>query len=114
ESENFVEPRSRELVDRSTPDCTGIVDQHVDPVEGPCHEFGEIGDPLGSTEVGGMRDHVSDSGQFRRRDSHASALRDEMITRAPASAKPRAIINPIPRVPPVTTTVLRPTSNRPL
>ena len=38
--------------------------------------------------------------------SHTSALRDEMYTLAPASTKPRAIIRPMPRDPPVTTAVL--------
>ena len=43
--------------------------------------------------------------------SQTSALRDEMITCAPARTKPWAIIRPIPREPPVTRTVLPSTEN---
>ena len=43
--------------------------------------------------------------------SQTSALRDEMITCAPARTKPWAIISPIPREPPVTRTVLPSTEN---
>jgi len=38
--------------------------------------------------------------------SQTSALRDEMYTLAPASTNPRAIISPMPRLPPVTSAVL--------
>ena len=38
--------------------------------------------------------------------AQASALRDEMVTAAPASTNPSAIILPMPRVPPVTRAVL--------
>src|SRR5450755_2643030 len=44
--------------------------------------------------------------------AHASALRELMYTRAPASSRPRAIMSPIPRVPPVTTAVFPDRSNR--
>src|SRR5208283_1119964 len=44
----------------------------------------------------------------------SSALREETITRAPACTRPRAIISPIPREPPVTSAVLPDTSNRSL
>src|SRR5271165_374005 len=44
----------------------------------------------------------------------SSALREETITRAPACTRPRAIISPIPREPPVTSAVLGETSNRAL
>ena len=44
--------------------------------------------------------------------SQTSALRDEMYTLAPASTKPRAIINPMPRLPPVTSAVLPSMENR--
>src|SRR5215831_14663681 len=41
-----------------------------------------------------------------------SALRELMYTRAPASSRPRAIMSPIPRVPPVTTAVFPDRSNK--
>ena len=44
--------------------------------------------------------------------SHTSAFRELMTTRAPPSTNPLAIINPIPRLPPVTTTVFPATENR--
>jgi hypothetical protein len=44
--------------------------------------------------------------------SHASAFRELTYTRAPPSTSPRAIINPIPRLPPVTTAVFPATENR--
>ena len=44
--------------------------------------------------------------------STASALREAMTTSAPAATKPPAIIRPMPREPPVTTTVLSATSKR--
>src|SRR3954449_247477 len=47
-----------------------------------------------------------------RAASPSSALRALMYTRAPARSSPRAIIRPIPRVPPVTTATLPVRSNR--
>src|SRR6516164_9202553 len=44
--------------------------------------------------------------------AQASALRELMYTRAPASSSPRAIISPIPRLPPVTTAVFPDRSNK--
>src|SRR6516162_3742018 len=44
--------------------------------------------------------------------AQASALRELMYTRAPASSSPRAIISPIPRLPPVTTAVFPDGSNK--
>src|SRR6266853_2106761 len=44
--------------------------------------------------------------------AQASALRELMYTRAPASSRPRAIMSPIPRLPPVTTAALPDRSNR--
>src|SRR6185436_21130082 len=44
--------------------------------------------------------------------SQTSALREEMYTFAPASTKPRAIMSPIPREPPVTSVTLPATENR--
>ena len=43
--------------------------------------------------------------------STASALREATMTSAPAATKPPAIMAPMPRVPPVTTTVFRMTEN---
>ncbi len=45
--------------------------------------------------------------------SQVSALREEMITSAPARSRPSAIIRPMPRDPPVTTATLPLMSNRP-
>ena len=44
--------------------------------------------------------------------SHTAAFRELTYTRAPPSTNPRAIINPIPRLPPVTTAVFPSTENR--
>ena len=44
--------------------------------------------------------------------AQASALRELMYTRAPASSRPRAIMSPIPRLPPVTTAVFPDRSNK--
>src|SRR5215472_5795946 len=44
--------------------------------------------------------------------AQASALRELMYTRAPASSSPRAIMSPIPRLPPVTTPVFPDRANK--
>src|SRR5579871_1791885 len=44
--------------------------------------------------------------------AQASALRELMYTRAPACSRPRAIMSPMPRLPPVTTAVFPDRSNR--
>ena len=103
-----------ELVERRAPGGPGVVDQDV--------ERGR----RRSTTSSARRRHSSSVERSagdgvrtcRARDSssatasHTSALRDEMLTLAPASTKPRAIIRPMPRLPPVTRAVLPAMENR--
>ena len=51
-------------------------------------------------------------GEFPLAAAQASALRELMYTRAPASSRPRAIMSPMPRLPPVTTAVFPDRSNK--
>src|ERR671911_625343 len=54
----------------------------------------------------GMASHSPTFDSSAATSSQTSALRDEMMTLAPASTNPRAIISPMPLDPPVTTAVL--------
>ena len=55
--------------------------------------------------------HVPDADSSFAAASHASAFRADTYTFAPPSTNPRAIISPMPRDPPVTTTTLPLTEN---
>src|SRR5271165_6752028 len=66
----------------------------------------------GSDTSPGIASHSPSSASSRAAALTSSCLREETITLAPASTRPRAIISPIPREPPVTRAVLPATSNR--
>ena len=62
-------------------------------------------------QVGGVPGALAERDRSATVASTASALREATMTVAPAATKPAAIISPIPRVPPVTTTVFPATEN---
>src|SRR3954453_12585070 len=66
----------------------------------------------GPERSAGTEMHVPTLESSAATSSQTSALRLEMYTLAPASTKPRAIISPIPRLPPVTRAVLPEMSKR--
>ena len=97
---------SSNSVSGDTPGGARVVDQDV-------QASSRVGDRLGQPpalglgrQVGGRAAALPDSDSSAATSSQTSALRDEMYTFAPASTKPRAIIRPMPRDPPVTTAFL--------
>src|SRR5438445_6343188 len=62
--------------------------------------------PASVEQSAGSETHVPCRDSSAATWSHTSALREEMYTFAPASTKPRAIMSPMPREPPVTRATL--------
>ena len=90
----------------------GVVDQHVDAGVVGADGLGQTSGPVLGRQIG-RRCRCRNRIRRARRTAAAtaSALREAITTVAPAATNPPAIIRPIPRVPPVTTTVLPGTEN---
>ena len=99
------------LVQWCTPGSAGVVDQYVDGWDGPGRPPPPGDGILLGGEIGGKPDARSKAGQLRHRRPDRGALREATTTSAPAATKPPAIMAPMPRVPPVTTTVFPDTEN---
>ena len=105
---DLVEAGSGILLQRRAPGRPGIVDQHVQPGLPGRDGLEQRSTPSSVDRSAGTAAQPSSAAVF----SSSAALREEMYTCAPASTNPAAIIRPIPREPPVTTTVLPSTENR--
>jgi hypothetical protein len=95
----------RELRQRRAPGGTSVVDPHVQGCLALADLPASRRYSASADRSAGMATIFPYRVSSRSAAAHASALRELMYTRAPASSSPRAIISPIPRLPPVTTAV---------
>lgn len=100
------------LGEGNAPGGAGVVDQDVEVVVIGGDGIGQVARPSSVERSAGMAVQVPCSESSAAVASQASALRDDTITVAPPATNPPAIMRPIPRVPPVITTVLPSTEKR--